>query len=366
MLRDFIQSNRSELIDRCRARVARRRAPRPTPFELEYGVPIFMDQLMGMLPGAALIDGAGSESDMDHTAMQHGLELLRHEFTIDQVVHDYGDLFQAITELAIEQGMPITVPEFSALNRRLDEAIAAAVGEWSREREVDLGAHHASATNERLGMLGHEMRNQLNTAILALAAIKGGGVGFGGATAAALDRSLLGMRNLIDKSLAEVRLQAAESAPLKRETIDVASFLHDIQVGAALEASSMKRELWVLPVEEGLMIEADRQLLAAAVANLLQNAFKFTRDAGQVLLRAKAAGNRVLIEIEDECGGLPPGAQEIIFRPFKQAATDQRGVGLGLAISRRSVEADGGKLSVRDVPGHGCIFTIDMPRFERP
>ena len=365
MLRDFIQSNRSELITRCRMRVARRRAPRPTPFELEHGVPIFIDQLIGMLPGAAAIDGAASGYKMEHTAAQHGDELLRHEFPIDQVVHDYGDLFQAITDLAAEQGTPITTPEFSALNRRLDEAIAAAVGEWSRGREVDLGIHHASATNERLGMLGHEMRNQLNTAILALAAIKGGGVGFGGATAAALDRSLLGMRNLIDKSLAEVRLQAAESAPLKREPIEVASFLHDIQVAAALEASSMKRELTVLPVEAGLMIEADRQLLAAAVANLLQNAFKFTRDAGQVLLRARAVDDRVLIEIEDECGGLPPGAAEIIFRPFKQATGDRRGVGLGLAISRKSVESDGGKLSVRDIPGHGCIFTIDMPRLAR-
>jgi signal transduction histidine kinase len=121
----------------------------------------------------------------------------------------------------------------------------------------------------------------------------------------------------------------------------------------------------LVSVNRADLIKRCQAKVARRPAPLGQNAFKFTREAGQVVLRAKGSDNRVLIEIEDECGGLPPGAGEIIFRPFKQATADQRGVGLGLAITRRSVEADGGKLSVRDIPGHGCIFTIDMPRFER-
>jgi hypothetical protein len=345
--------------------VARRRAPRPTSLELEHGIPLFLQQL-GALLGGSGATRANSDAEMDRTAAAHGQELLRHEFTIEQVVHDYGDLFQVITALAGEKGLSITAPEFLVLNQRLDEAIAAAVSEWSRGREIDLEGGHAANMNERLGMLGHEMRNQLNVAILALAAIKGGGVGYAGATAGALDRSLIGMRNLIDRTLSEVRLQAAsEAARLSREAIEVASLLEDVQVAAALEASSFKCELTVLPVDPALMVEADRQLLAGAVTNLLQNAFKFTREGGHVLLRAEATADRVLIEVEDECGGLPAGTQEAIFQPFEQAGLDRTGVGLGLAISRRSVEADGGKLSVRDVPGHGCVFRIELPRLER-
>ena len=107
---------------------------------------------------------------------------------------------------------------------------------------------------------------------------------------------------------------------------------------------------------------ADRQMLSAAVENLLQNAFKFTRRHSHVAVRAHATPeNRVLIEVEDECGGLPPGTAQMLFRPFEQRGTDRSGLGLGLPIAQRSVEANGGVIHVRDLPGTGCIFTIDLP-----
>jgi signal transduction histidine kinase len=361
VLPEFIMANRRELIQRCQARVALRRAPRPTPHELEHGVPMFIDQLHGMLLRTRREMPVGG-GEMERSAERHGEELLRHDFSIDQVVHDYGDVCQAITELAVEGGQPISVPEFSELNMTLDNAIAAAVSEWSRKSNAQLAERHASDVNERLGALGHEMRNQLNTAILALAAIKGGGIGFGGATAAALDRSMIAMRTLIDRALTDVRLNTTNAGVPSREPIEIASFLHDIQVVAALEASSLKCELTVLPAEPGIMIRADRQLLAAAVGNVLQNAFKFTHKGGHVLLRAEARDDRVLIEVEDECGGLPPNAHKTIFKPFEQAGADRSGMGLGLAISRKSVEENGGTLSVRDIPGSGCVFTIELPR----
>jgi hypothetical protein len=103
-------------------------------------------------------------------------------------------------------------------------------------------------------------------------------------------------------------------------------------------------------------------MLSAAIANLLQNAFKFTRAAGHVSLAAHAESDRIFIDVQDECGGLPPGKTEELFLPFKQRSSDRSGVGLGLSISRRCVEANGGKLRARDLPGTGCIFTIDLPR----
>jgi signal transduction histidine kinase len=51
-----------------------------------------------------------------------------------------------------------------------------------------------------------------------------------------------------------------------------------------------------------------------------------------------------------------------MFRPFTQSGTDRSGLGLGLSIARRGVEADGGMLTVRDIPGIGCVFTIELPR----
>ena len=361
MLHGFLEANRAELIKRCRARVARRRAPRATPAEMEHGIPLFLSQLTSMLPDGNTEETLESRRrTMADGAGRHGGELLSHGFTIDQVVHDYGDLCQSITELAGERGFVITVPEFGTLNINLDNAIAGAVTEYSTQREVMLTNRGALAAKERLGVLAHELRNHLNTTILAISAIKGGSVGFGGATAKALDRSLIGMRLLIDRTLAEVRLEEGSVQP--GESIEIAEFIFEVQVSAALEAASRGCDLTVSPVEPGIFVRADRHILAAALSNLLQNAFKFTRHQSHVVLRAFARDGRVLIEVEDQCGGVPESVIEVLFRPFEQRAANREGVGLGLSISRQAVEESGGKLYARNIPGVGCVFTIDLPR----
>jgi signal transduction histidine kinase len=119
-------------------------------------------------------------------------------------------------------------------------------------------------------------------------------------------------------------------------------------------------------VDPALAVDADRESLISAVGNLLQNAFKFTRQHSEVSLSAYAAADRILIDVEDSCGGLPPGDFGRMFLPFTQGSADRSGLGLGLSICRRSVEANNGVLRVRDVPGTGCIFTIDLPRHSLP
>ena len=122
----------------------------------------------------------------------------------------------------------------------------------------------------------------------------------------------------------------------------------------------------MLPVEDGLTIEADRQVLSAVVVNLLQNAFKFTRPRTTVTLSVSASADRVLIEVEDECGGLPSGNVNELFRPFEQRGADRTGLGLGLAFSRWGAEANNGRIYARNLPEKGCVFTVDLPRFPVP
>jgi signal transduction histidine kinase len=121
-------------------------------------------------------------------------------------------------------------------------------------------------------------------------------------------------------------------------------------------------QLTVSPVAYGAMIDADTPILAAALVNLLQNAFKFTRPDSHVLLHTHIGANRVQIEVSDECGGLPAGKIDELFSAFAQRGSDRTGLGLGLAISRRCIEENGGELHVRDEPGTGCVFTVDLPR----
>lgn len=318
MLREFLMNNRSELIDRCRAKVSSRHAPRAPPAGLER-------------PHAG------------DTAAGHGKELPGCDFSIDQVVHDYGDLCRSIVELAAQQAAPITADELVILNARLDNVGAGEATESAPRRETTRADEGGSGRSERLAALAHELRNLLNTTIVATAAIKAGSVGFNGATAAALDRSLAGIREVIDRVLTEVRLDGlATPSP---EVIEIGAFLVDVQVDAALAAIDKRCELTVLPVEPGILVETDRHVLASAVASLLRNAFEHTRSNTDVVLRAYSSNGRVLFEVEDECGGRP----------------DAEGVGAELLLRRRGIEANGGRIYARSVD-RGCVFTIELPR----
>jgi signal transduction histidine kinase len=373
MLHEFLTAHRGDLIDRCRSKVARRPSRSTTDAALEHGVPLFLDQLIKTLRVEQTSNpmrsrkvsgpsGGGTpvSSEIGLAAARHGRELLEHGFTVDQVVHDYGDLCQAITEAAFEHAAPIDVEEFRTLNRCLDNAIADAVTEFSYQRDHAFADKRVQTLNERLGALAHELRNQLQTASLVVAAIKAGNVGLSGATSAVLDSALIGMRHLIDRSLADVRVTAG--LPARQQLISVAGLVADIRSAASFEAQDRGCELTVAVVDPTLAVDADREMLLAAVGNLLQNGFKFTQRETSVALNAYAAADRIRIDVEDCCGGLPPGGAQRMFMPFTQCGGDRSGLGLGLAICRRSVEANNGVLSVRDVPGVGCVFTIDLPR----
>ena len=133
-------------------------------------------------------------------------DLLRQGFSVSQVVHDYGDVCQAVTELAVELNAPISTEDFQTLNRCLDDAIAGAVTEYGRERNQSGIDGESARGSERLGFFAHEMRNLINTAIMAFEVLKTGNVGVAGTTGTVLLRSLMASRTLISRSLAEVRL----------------------------------------------------------------------------------------------------------------------------------------------------------------
>ena len=376
MLHEFLTTNRLELIERCRVKVGKRSAPRATDDELSRGIPQFLDQLIKTLQveqtsgpmrshevsGAS--GGRGQPGEISNAATLHGRQLLQHGFTVDQVVHDYGDLCQAIADLASELNAGIEIGEFRSLNRCLDNAIAQAVTEFTYQRDLIATHQHADALNERLGIFAHELRNLLSIASLSLAALRAGSVGLTGATGAMLDRSLVGMRNLVDRSLAEVRVAAG--LPGQHRVFSLAEFIAEIKLSAALEARLRECGFSVSEVDKELALDAHRDLLLSAVGNLLQNAFKFTYPHSEVQLKAYATTDRIRIEVEDHCGGLAPGSIEKMFQPFSQLGSDRTGLGLGLTICRNSVEASGGILSVRDVPGSGCVFIIDLPRHTVP
>lgn len=353
MLYDFVVAQRDELISRTKAKASARPWPSASANEMPNGVPLFLTQLsetLRMETSAVPF----SDSAIGSTAARHGRDLLTTGFTISQVVHDYGDVCQAITELAVEKKATISAEEFHTLNRCLDTAIAEAVTEYARLREEATSDHEV----ERFGQVAHELRNQIQTALLSFQVLKTGSVGVSGSTGVVLGRSLIGLRDLVDRALSEVRLAAAAQ---RRDRVSLLVFIDEVAVAANLHAEYRAIRLTVEPVDPALAIVVDPQLLASALMNLLQNAFKYTHEHGLVTLRTRVDEGRVCIEVEDECGG----AERIeadLWRSFgDRRGTDRSGLGLGLSISRKAVKANGGEVRSRTLPGKGCIFTIDLP-----
>lgn len=371
MLHNFLENNRSDLIRRCSIKAAQRPERPATEHQLRNGIPMFLDQLIRTLEveqtdhplesrNISGPSGGGPViSEMSTSAAQHGKVLLSLGFTVDQVVHCYGDLCQSITDLAFERDAPFQVDEFRTLNRCLDNAIAEAVTEFSFQRDRVSEVKQAEEATLKLGYFAHELRNALGTATMAFAAAKTGNLPLTGATGTIIERSHNTLRVLIDRSLAEVR--NASNAKQSASPFNVSAFVGELSAAGALAAKVKGCIFVVSEINDGLMVSGNRDLLFSAVWNLLQNAFKFTHPNSEVTLHAYASEDQLLIDVKDHCGGLAPGVKDRMFTPFSQHGSDKSGVGLGLPFAQDCIARDGGTLTVQDVPGIGCIFTVSLP-----
>jgi len=192
--------------------VGRRLSPSEIPLALDHGVPLFLQQLVETLrleqtePPSAAYESKPSPAatDIGRAATVHGAELLRLGYSVDQVVHVYGDVCQAITELAGELDERISIGEFRTLNRCLDNAIADAVTSFGRARQVLLD-DQAETLEQRLHYFSLDHRRLVDIALQAYDVIKSGQVGATGATGKLLFRTLEELRTLADRTLPEIR-----------------------------------------------------------------------------------------------------------------------------------------------------------------
>jgi len=212
MLHEFLAANRIVLIAHCRDKAAKRYQPSEIPAIIDHGVPLFLQQLVSTLQceqstparEVSLPERTPAHSEIGQSAALHGAELLRLGYSIDQVVHDYGDLCQAITELAVEESVAISADEFRTLNRCLDSAIADAVTAYGAASRHTL-SEQAESMHTRLRSFVDEHRRLVDIAIQSYAAIKTGCVGLTGATGNLLLHTLDELSVLAEHSLPEIQ-----------------------------------------------------------------------------------------------------------------------------------------------------------------
>jgi signal transduction histidine kinase len=322
------------------------------------GLPVFLDQLSAILRHkiGVVPPSKADKSEMARSATVRGADLHKLGVTLGEVVQSYGILCDAVTDLATEGRLSIEPHEFNTLNTTLDDAIAQAVEEHNRLGD-ELRQEQARV---QLGSLAHELRNALSSALLSLSVLKEGRVTVQSSTGKVLERSLLRLSSLIDRSLAEVRLDTGSQLHL--EHFRLITLLNEVEASAGFEARTRTMRLRFELAEPELELVADRQLLLSALSNLVLNAIKYSPPGSNVTVVGCGATDHVTLEVHDQCGGIPPDKIEALFLPFVRGdAPAAQGLGLGLDIARRAIEAHHGSLRVRNDLPTGCVFTIELP-----
>ena len=171
------------------------------------------------------------------------------------------------------------------------------------------------------------------------------------------ERVLSMLTTLMDITEAETGTMKLNTSPV--EVAKVAAEVRDIYEDSA-EAGGLT---FTVDVPEGLVVVADRDRLRQAIANLVDNAIKYTPRGGRVDVRAERAPNAVEIRVSDTGPGIAerdlPRIFDRLYRGDQSRTT--RGLGLGLSLVRAYVEAQGGTVSLQSQPGKGSTFTIRLP-----
>jgi signal transduction histidine kinase len=346
----LLTSRKQDLIERWSAAVVRENTAGPLPRAVLIDhMPQFVDELIGTLQPEALPLAIGGR-----TAVEHGAQRLELGFNVAEVVREYGVLHRCIIALADEAAYTIDSREQAILAQDLNAGIASAVTQYVNERDAELRRQ----MSEHLGFIAHEVRNPLGSARTAFNLLKKKELAAGGRAVELLGRTLKRTNDVIDNALNHASLSLGVTPRLER--VRIGDLLKELIADFSIEAESKDLHI-VTTAGEELEVQGDRRLLQSAVSNLLQNALKFSRPRSTIHVRAGRQGDDVWVEVEDACGGLPPGRAEDLFKPLVRRGPDQTGFGLGLAIVHQAANAHNGALSVRDMPGRGCVFRFDVP-----
>lgn len=356
-LHELLTTQRAEVIRRWTESIGRSLAPAAiTRLELVDHLPGFLDEVTASL--RRKIDGR-SPTEPSPAAREHGVQRLRLGFdlealVLEALVREYGMLRTCIVEMAKEAGLSVRQEELDTLFDSLITGIADAVTQYAAERQ----AEQRRQANEHFAFVAHELRNPLSAAQLALSSLQTKGLLPSTRQIEIVHRGLNRMRDLIEQSLGLAFLGAG--IELHRKRLGMRNLVAEAALDATAEAEDGGVNLR-FQSDADEEVNVDHRLALSALTNLISNAVKFTHAGGTVQVRWHRTAEHVNVEVQDECGGLPPGKTEKLFAPFIQAGTDRSGFGLGLAIARQAAEPHGGSIKVRDLPGKGCVFTLELP-----
>jgi len=222
--------------------------------------------------------------------------------------------------------------------------------------------------DEFLAMLGHELRNPLSPILTALELMRRKAPQACERERATIERQIEHMVRLVDDLLDVSRITRGK-IQLKRERIDPMAVLTKAVEMTAPLLERRSHHLELVPPPEPLLVEGDSARLAQVLANLLNNAAKYTDPGGRIRVSVSREGRQVVLSVRDSGTGIPPEVLPRVFELFVQDSQaidrSQGGLGLGLAIVRSLVELHGGTVSAHsEGAGRGSEFVVRLPLTE--
>ena len=248
---------------------------------------------------------------------------------------------------------------------RTDSAIRRIEGRLSKAAEArKQAAEEVLRRDELLAIVSHDLRTPLNTIVLVAARLgqlpSSEKVPEVREIHVRIETSVQRMKQMVEQlldvqriSLGGLRL-TTRSGDLREELRETVHALQPLFLskGLSLEAD--------LP-NEPVVATYDRDRILQAFSNLLENAMKFTPEGGKIAVRMIAGDSRATVRVTDTGPGIPDDQQAKIFEAFSQLGPGRRGVGLGLAITKRIIDAHGGRVGVESRPGEGSTFFFSLP-----
>jgi signal transduction histidine kinase len=355
-LADAIDRRRADIESEWLRRVqAGLRGTAVNPTDLRNAMPDYLRRLAEALRDEAIEPrGVGAWQDV---AREHAVTRVRLGFDIDQLVREFVLLRQVLGDVVREERVGDLAQSLALLADLVESAISVSVKTYVESRDGDAQRSEA----ERIGFITHELRTPLGTVSLVFshlrsnmslepAQVRAAGV---------IERNLKRLQELIDGLLGFERFEA-RVVECRRTTMALRDVLERVLEGARPVAAAKGLTLEAT-FDPEVVVSVDPELAWSALQNVIGNAVKFT-DEGHVDVTAEETRDEVVIHVRDDGPGLSPGELREIFEPFHRGSSRQAGMGLGLAIARRAIETEGGRIHVESNDGHGCHFWMTLPK----
>lgn len=350
-----LAERRVEILERWTRRIGHEHADKDlSRGELRDHLPRFFDEVLAALRAEECSSAAAASAGESAASTAHGEQRLRVGFDLVEVLREYYILSECILDEAEAVGGSISVRAFRRVQALVEAGRAQAISAYIERRDMEMTRMHS----QHVAFVAHELRSPLMAAFLALAALRKNGRAEDEWALGVLGRNLNAARELIDRVLTADRLSG--QIQLSREPFDLSGLLAQLVAETQMAAQQSQVGV-VLEAPEALVFTGDQRLLRSAIGNILGNAVKFTHEGGTITVRASRHERSITVEVEDACGGLPEGNTAQLFEPFVQRGEDRSGFGLGLAIVKQALEAHDGRVSVRNMPGKGCVFSLELP-----